>query len=110
LEWAWSSTSKQVSDATLPDAIQLFVLTTTDHGTSSDHEELWQGWQAGFTTLSTNSIQRVVSGASHSSIMFDEVDAIATVEAILKVIEAYRTGQPLASSPMFPMTTQISQQ
>ena len=71
--------------------IPLFVLTATGH----DFEQLWQGWQAGFTTLSTNSVQRVLPDATHGSILFDATDARVSSEAILQVVEAARTGAAL---------------
>jgi hypothetical protein len=78
-------------------AMPLFVLTATDHGTPPDLEQLWQGWQTGFATLSTNSIQRILPGATHGSLIFDATDAKASAEAILQVVEAARMGQPLLS-------------
>jgi hypothetical protein len=71
--------------------IPLFVLTATGH----DFEQLWQGWQAGFTALSTNSVQRVLPGATHGSIMYDSTDAKVSADAILQVVEAAHTGAAL---------------
>jgi hypothetical protein len=76
-------------------SIPLFVLTATDHGTPPDLEQLWQGWQKGFTALSTNSAQRILPGATHTSIVFDSMDAKVTIEAILQVVEAARSGNQL---------------
>jgi pimeloyl-ACP methyl ester carboxylesterase len=78
-------------------SMPLFVLTATDHGTPPDLEQLWQDWQTGFTALSTNSVQRILPGATHSSIVFNSMDAKVTTEAILQVVEAARTGEPLTS-------------
>jgi pimeloyl-ACP methyl ester carboxylesterase len=75
--------------------IPLFVLTASDHGTPPDLEQLWQGWQTGFTALSTNSVQRVLPGATHSSIIYDSTDARVSAESILQVVEAARTGAAL---------------
>jgi hypothetical protein len=58
-------------------------------------EELWQGWQTGFTALSTNSLQQIVPGATHGSLVFSSTDAKLSVEAILQVVEAARTGAAL---------------
>ena len=91
------ATNTQILSSESLGAIPLYVVTATDHGTPPDLELLWQGWQTGFTALSTNSVQRIVPGASHSSLVFDSVDAGVSAEAILQVIEAIRTGQPLAS-------------
>ncbi|MDQ2693737.1 MAG: alpha/beta hydrolase, partial [Chloroflexota bacterium] len=71
--------------------IPLFVLSATGH----DFEELWQGWQAGFTKLSTNSVQQVLPDATHGSILYDAAHAKVSAESILKVVEAARTGAAL---------------
>lgn len=74
--------------------LPLFILTATDHDTP-DFEQLWQGWQTGFTALSTNSVQQVLPGATHTSIMYDSTHAQVSAEAILQVVEAARTGAAL---------------
>ncbi|HEX5837051.1 MAG TPA: alpha/beta hydrolase family protein, partial [Anaerolineales bacterium] len=71
--------------------IPLFVLTATGH----DFEQLWQGWQTGFTSLSTNSVQRVLPEATHGSLLYDSAHARVSAEAILQVVEAARTGAAL---------------
>jgi pimeloyl-ACP methyl ester carboxylesterase len=90
------ATNSQVLGSPPLGALPLFVLTATEHGTPPDLEILWQGWQTGFTGLSTNSVQRIVSGATHASLILDSTDAKASIDAILQVVEAARTGQPLA--------------
>lgn len=74
--------------------IPLFILTATGHS-PADFEQLWQRWQAGFTALSTNSVQRVLPEATHGSIMYDSTNAKVTADAILQVVEAARTGAAL---------------
>ncbi len=76
----------------------LFVLTATDHGAAPDLERQWQVWQAGFTSLSTNSVQRVIPGATHESLVFNQADAQITAQAILQVVEAAHTGKWLNPS------------
>jgi hypothetical protein len=73
----------------------LFVVTATDHGATPDLEEGWQVWQSGFTTLSTNSTQRVVLGATHNSLVLSSTGTKVSVEAILQVVEAAHTGERL---------------
>ena len=46
--------------------------------------------------LSTNSIHTIVEGADHASFWLDAETAKVSVAAILQVVEAARTGQPLA--------------
>src|SRR5687768_7080153 len=77
-------------------ALLLFVLTATDHG-RPELERLEQELQDELTQLSTNSIQRLVDGATHSSLIIEQQDAQVTVDAVQQVIEAVRTGKPLAS-------------
>jgi pimeloyl-ACP methyl ester carboxylesterase len=55
-------------------AIPLMVLTATDHGAAPDLEQGWQVFQAGYTPLSTNSVQRIVNGATHDSLMYGPTD------------------------------------
>jgi CubicO group peptidase (beta-lactamase class C family) len=102
------ATNTQVLSSESLGAIPLFVLTATEHGTPPELEQLWQGWQTGFTALSTNSVQRIVPGATHTSLIFDPTDAKVSTEAILQVVAAARTGQPLASTPAFAVPSQVT--
>jgi pimeloyl-ACP methyl ester carboxylesterase len=74
----------------------LYIVTATDHGTPPEQEQLWQAWQQQLTTLSTNSVHQIVAGANHASLLFNEADAHVSAAAILKVVEAARTGLALA--------------
>jgi hypothetical protein len=47
--------------------------------------------------LSTNSIYQEVAGANHISLVTNEQYAASVSQAIKRVIEAARSGQPLAS-------------
>jgi len=51
--------------------------------------------QAELLALSSNSVQHIVDGASHSSLVWNQQHAQETSAAILQVVEAVRTGQPL---------------
>lgn len=95
LDGSSPATNTQVLNSRGLDSIPLFVLTATDHGTPPDLEQLWQIWQTGFSALSTNSVQRILPGATHTSIVTDSTDAKVSVEAILQVMEAARSGHPL---------------
>jgi pimeloyl-ACP methyl ester carboxylesterase len=70
----------------------LFVLTATEHGTPPEQEQLWQDWQIELASLSTNSAHQVVEGADHASFWRDPETSKLSIAAILKVIEAARTG------------------
>jgi pimeloyl-ACP methyl ester carboxylesterase len=74
----------------------LFVLTATEHGTPPEQEQLWQNWQTGLAALSTNSLHQIVEGADHASFWLDAETVKVSIDAILQVLEAARTGQPLA--------------
>jgi pimeloyl-ACP methyl ester carboxylesterase len=69
----------------------LVVLTA---GSGSDatliarHEDL--------ATLSTNSVHRVIDGATHQTLIPDEEDSGATTQAILDVVSSVRSAGPLA--------------
>ena len=55
----------------------------------------WLEMQGELTTLSPNSIHRVVDGATHVSLLYNEGDAQVTSAAIEQVVEAVRTDRPL---------------
>jgi len=45
--------------------------------------------------LSTNSVHRVIDGATHTSLLLDEQDAAATTQAVLDVVSSVRSEGPL---------------
>jgi hypothetical protein len=45
--------------------------------------------------LSTNSTQRVVRDATHASLIEEQGDSANSIQAILDVVEAVRSGEPL---------------
>jgi pimeloyl-ACP methyl ester carboxylesterase len=67
------------------------VVLTAGSGNAPD----WAAEQEALTALSTNSVHRVIGGATHASLITDEQDAAATTAGILEVISAVRTAQPL---------------
>jgi hypothetical protein len=69
----------------------LVVLTA---GSGSDAAHLAS--QNDLTTLSTNTVHRIVDRATHEALIADERDSAATTRAILDVIASVRTGVPLA--------------
>jgi pimeloyl-ACP methyl ester carboxylesterase len=61
-------------------------------------EDVHAGWlppQEKMAGLSTNSVQRVIEDASHTSLIEDEGDSANSIQAILDVVAAVRTGAPL---------------
>jgi pimeloyl-ACP methyl ester carboxylesterase len=61
-----------------------------------DAQKGWLVLQAEMTKLSTNSVQRVISNATHTFLIWNETYAVASSQAILDVVTAVRTAQPLA--------------
>jgi pimeloyl-ACP methyl ester carboxylesterase len=59
-------------------------------------EPEWLELQDGLATLSSNSVHRVVEGATHTSVLHDEGDSRATSAAIVGVVEAVRKDRSLA--------------
>ena len=90
------TTSTQVNESGLLGNTPLFVLTATEHGTPPEQEQLWQTWQIDLAALSTNRVHKIVEGADHASLWLDAETTKVSIAAILQVVEAARTGQPLA--------------
>ena len=74
---------------TLGDA-PLIVVTAAE-----DAHEGWLPLQDEMATLSTNSAHRVIQGATHTSLIEDQADSANSIQAILDVVEAVRSGEPL---------------
>jgi len=55
----------------------------------------WSSKQDHMATLSTNSVHRVIAGATHEALIGDRNDAAATTQAILDVVSSVRIGEPL---------------
>jgi pimeloyl-ACP methyl ester carboxylesterase len=56
----------------------------------------WLEMQEELATLSSDSIHRVVEGATHVSLLYDKGDSQVTSAAIEQVVQAVRTGRPLS--------------
>jgi pimeloyl-ACP methyl ester carboxylesterase len=56
----------------------------------------WLKLQDDLATLSSNSIHRVVKGATHTSLLYDRSDSQATSAAIVEVVATVRNDRPLA--------------
>jgi hypothetical protein len=55
----------------------------------------WLEMQEELTTLSPNSIHRVVEGATHESLLYDKGDSQVTSTAIEQVVQAVRNDRPM---------------
>jgi pimeloyl-ACP methyl ester carboxylesterase len=76
-------------------ALPLIVLSTTDGAPSPEEARIKQDMEDEMTALSTNSAQQVVEGVSHMSFATRSEHATITTQAINRVIDAVRSGQPL---------------
>ncbi len=64
--------------------------------TAGEHEDpIWFELQDELAALSSDSVHRVVEGATHTSLLDDQADAQVSSMAIHEVVEAVRNGQPL---------------
>jgi pimeloyl-ACP methyl ester carboxylesterase len=63
--------------------------------TAGKSEPSWLKRQDDLVTISSNSMHRVVEGATHTSVVYERSDAQATSAAIVEVVEAVRNDQPL---------------
>ena len=70
----------------------LIVLTA-----GSGHDAAWSAAQNRLATLSTNSVHRIIDGATHEDLITDEEDAAATTQAILDVVSSVRSPRRLVS-------------
>jgi hypothetical protein len=65
--------------------------------TAGKSEPSWLKRQDDLATLSSsNSIHRVVKGATHESLLYDRSDSQASSAAIVEVVAAVRDDRPLA--------------
>jgi pimeloyl-ACP methyl ester carboxylesterase len=64
----------------------LIVLTA-----GSGHDAAWSAAQNRMARLSTNSVHRIIAGATHEDLIASEEDAAATTQAILDVVAAVRS-------------------
>lgn len=55
----------------------------------------WMQSQDHLATLSSNSLHSVVEGANHGALIHNEQSAATTTQAVLDVVAAVRSGQPL---------------
>jgi pimeloyl-ACP methyl ester carboxylesterase len=67
------------------------VVLTAGSGTDA----AWSTAQNDMATLSTNSVHRVIDGATHAALIADEEYAAATTRAIGDVVSAVRSAEPL---------------
>jgi pimeloyl-ACP methyl ester carboxylesterase len=87
--WALTQASFAASDL---DDLPMAVLWTSESYAAYDRAAVNE-----VATFSSNSVTRVIEGANHWSVLGSEQHAQQVSDAILDVIEAAQTGEPLAS-------------
>ena len=65
---------------------------------ANGHDAKWFAAQDNLATLSTNTVHRVISGATHASLLEAQDDADTSTRAIRDVVASARTHQPLPPS------------
>jgi pimeloyl-ACP methyl ester carboxylesterase len=89
-EYAQPSAARQAAALTDFADKPLIVLTA-----GSGHPATWTAAQNHLATLSTNSVHRVIAGATHASLTSEQRDAAATTQAVLDVVSSVRSARPL---------------
>ena len=91
---AMPQTYQQEREVTSLGSIPLIVVSATTP--DDETRRVWTEINGELAGLSTNSIHRVIQGATHSGLLWNNEHAQVTVDVITQVIVAARTGQPLA--------------
>jgi pimeloyl-ACP methyl ester carboxylesterase len=91
---AMPQTYRQERAVTSLGSIPLIVVSAT--APDDETRRVWTEMNGELAELSTNSVHRVMQGATHSGLVWKSEHAQMTIDAIQQVIEAARTGQPLA--------------
>ena len=87
---ATPETTAQVRSTGTPGDKPLAVISAGEQSSS------WLELQDQLAALSSDSIHRVVEGATHESLLYESRDAQVTGAAILEVVEVVRNDEPLA--------------
>lgn len=90
-EYVQANTSMQQAAALTDFGDKPLVVLTAGVGSSATHRAA----QDHLATMSTNSVHRVIEGATHGALIADEEHAAATTRAILDVVTAVRSASPL---------------
>jgi pimeloyl-ACP methyl ester carboxylesterase len=91
-EYVQANTSMEQAAALRGFADKPLVVLTAGSGSDATHLAA----QNHLATLSTNSVHRVIEGATHPDLILVEKDAAATTQAILAVVSSVRGAVPLA--------------
>jgi pimeloyl-ACP methyl ester carboxylesterase len=91
---AMPQTLAQEREVTSLGSIPLIVISAT--APDDKARQVWTEINGELAELSTNGVHRVVQGATHQSLVWETDDAQVTIDSIRQVLDAARTGQPLA--------------
>jgi pimeloyl-ACP methyl ester carboxylesterase len=91
-EFAQASASTKEAASLTDFAGKPLVVLTAGNG----HDAAWSTAQNHLATLSTNSVHRVIDGATHEALVAEKRYAAATSQAILDVVSSLRSAAPLS--------------
>jgi pimeloyl-ACP methyl ester carboxylesterase len=91
---AMPQTLAQERSVTSLGSIPLIVVSAT--APDDQTRRVWTEINGELAELSTNRVHRVVQGATHEGLVWERDDAQVTNDSIRQVLDAARTGQPLA--------------
>jgi pimeloyl-ACP methyl ester carboxylesterase len=91
-EYVQANASVQQAAALTDFGAKPLVVLTAGKG----NDAAWPAKQNQLATLSTNSVHRVIAGATHEGLVGDEEFAAVTTQAILDVVASVRNHEPLA--------------
>ncbi|MDQ0819342.1 pimeloyl-ACP methyl ester carboxylesterase [Arthrobacter sp. V4I6] len=90
-EYIQAGSSSQQAAALRSSSDKPLVVLTAGSGSQPG----WDDSQEALAALSTNSLHRVIDGATHASLITNQEDAAATARGILDVVSAVRAASPL---------------
>jgi pimeloyl-ACP methyl ester carboxylesterase len=90
-EYVQAGASAQQAAALTDFGAKPLVVLTAGKG----NDAAWPAKQNRLATLSTNSVHRVIAGATHEGLVGDEQFAASTTQAILDVVSSVRSQRPL---------------
>jgi pimeloyl-ACP methyl ester carboxylesterase len=91
---AISQTLAQEREVTSLGSVPLIVVSA--NAPDNQVRRVWTEINGELAGLSTNGVHRVVQGATHEGLVWERDDAQVAIDSIRQVLDAARTGQPLA--------------
>jgi hypothetical protein len=87
-------TLAQEREVTSLGSVPLIVVSAT--APDDQTRRVWTEINGELAELSTNGVHRVVPGATHERLVWESGHAQVTIDAIRRVLDSARTGQPFA--------------